>query len=218
MQLKSQRRCWAKRETCISSAWTRSPQAGTVLAGRAISVSGRQTRQSKKKERERERDLGGAEIPAWTFSKVSMGCGNNANLLWRTTVLLAANLKGWIFYDEWYKGFACRKAFQAECRTAPLRMICYCQRQQTKATLPPRVLQRAGCLVFLPGPTLRLLSQRTSALGHISCTQQSSRAACGFGTAMFILPTPTSTWWPVCGYPAHIWPKGTVASEKGYPM
>lgn len=78
--------------------------------------------------------------------------------------------------------------------------------------------QCAGCLVLLPNPTLRLLSQRTSALGHISCTQQSSRAACGFGTAMFILPTPTSTRWPVCGYPAHIWPKGTVASEKGYLM
>lgn len=104
-----------------------------------------------KKERFRRRWP--TEITAWTFSKVNMGCGNNANLLWRTTVLLIANLKGWFFHDGWYKGFACRKTFQADCRTAPLRMICYCQRQQTKSTLPPSVL--LSSVRRLPGVTPR---------------------------------------------------------------
>ena len=80
-----------------------------------------------------------------------MGCGNNANLLWRTTALLAANAKGWNFHDRWYKGFASRKTFQADCRKAPLRKICYCQRQQTKSTLPPSLLQSPAR--WLPGVT-----------------------------------------------------------------
>lgn len=80
---------------------------------------------------------------------------------------------------------------------APARMIRYHKTLQTsKSTAPPSVPQPTALLAafsYSLVPTLRLLSQRTSALGHTSCTQQSSGPACGFGTAMFILPTPTST-------------------------
>lgn len=76
------------------------------------------------------------EITAWTFAKVSMGRGNNADLLWRTTVFLTAKPKGWIFCVMDDSEALRERTFQANCGTAPLRMICYCRRQQAKCTLP----------------------------------------------------------------------------------
>lgn len=73
-------------------------------------------------------------------------------------------------------------------------MVCYYKAMQTsKSTVLSSVPSQPSACSYSPVPTLKLLSLRTSAMGHTSCTQLSSGPACGFGTAMFILPTPTST-------------------------
>lgn len=62
------------------------------------------------------------------------------------------------------KALRARKTFRADCGTAPLRMTCYCQRQQTKSSpshprsFSPRSSGLPGAAP--PAPTLRLLSQR----------------------------------------------------------
>lgn len=156
------------------------------------------------------------------FKKVTSAV--NVNALWQKTVLPAKNGTVRVFMRMmmvWRSGKQQVSSSFTEIRMICLVVITFFSKKKLliyRFTLSLSVPSWPnGCSRSLV-PTLRLLSQRTSALGHTSCTQQRSGPACGFGTALFILPTPTSTQWPVCGYPAHIWPEGPVPSEKGYLM
>lgn len=63
------------------------------------------------------------------------------------------------FHDGCHEGVAFRRTFHAHCGTAPLRMICYCRRQQIKSTLPPSVLRSSASR--LPGVTPQSHPQAT---------------------------------------------------------
>lgn len=73
---------------CTSSAWTRSPQVGIILAGKATSTSNRQ-------KRARETDLSGwtdLKIALKAVSKGSKISGMNINVLWQEKVNISASI------------------------------------------------------------------------------------------------------------------------------
>lgn len=172
MQLKSQRRCWAKRETCISSASTQSPQVGTVSAVRAISASGRQTKSKRTDlegadQQKSQREL--FQKSAWAVAIMLVCCDEQQSSLLQTW-------KAEFFMMDDIKGLCAGRLSRRIAERHRWGWFAIVRHSRLNRPFHPGSfsLQCAGCLVFLPGPTLRLLSRRTSALGHISCTQQSS--------------------------------------------